>query len=533
MAGLTLCPCVAIAQAGPPPSSLMQNPQQGATPRPLPTPAAPAAPIQQAPVRLAPAPPITSIDRAPEMPVLPHGSVLYGPPARQTEGLWKAVPGGLPTPTDDPMKIDAATDPILRLAREETPQPPFRAAIEAAVRHNPALDESIAQRDEAEAVRNEARAREYPVADLAVTGYHTLSRTFSNDPGNVLERSRPRGRTDATLRVQQAVIDFGAIGQRIAAGNDRLTAATAGIEDASAQIALRAIAAWYNVFGYRAMVRLGEAFAESQRDLHERIETRVAQGMAAPGDIAQVDSYIAASDAQLADFRRSLANAEAQYVGIVGVPAPVNLGRAPAPDLRGIAPAGLNKDVAGLPLVRQAKGSADAAGRDAAALKADAHPQLTAGVDAGRYGVLENTSDYDIRANLTLSMRIGGGAKQRIDQALARADGADARYRRTVTEAQRDATIAWSDLAALNDAKHAIEANYMASRRSRDVLVERFRVSRGTLFDVLSAQSNYFGVAARYIQTVTELDTSRYVLLARTGHLLAVLAIDPSTLDAR
>lgn len=474
-----------------------------------------------------------TIDRIPDVPSLPRGDVPYGPPVRQTEGLWKTVPGGLPAPTDDPLKIDLTTDPVLRLGRDATPAESFRTAIGSAVRHNPALEESIAQRDEAEAVRYEARARQYPTADLSLTGYKTLSRAFSNDPGNVLERSRPRGRTDATLRVQQPVTDFGSIGQRIAAGNDRLSAAAAGIEDASAQIALRAIAAWYTVFGYRAMVRLGEAFAVSQRDLHARLETRVLQGAAAAGDIAQVDSYIAASDAQLADFRRSLANAEAQYVGIVGSPAPANLGRAPAPDLRGIAATALDKDVAVLPLVRQAKGSADAAGRDAAALKADSLPQVTAGIDAGRYGVLENERDYDVRANLTLSMRIGGGAKQRVDQAVARADGADARYRRTVIEARRDASIAWSDLTALEEAKRAIEANYIASRRSRDVLAERFRVSRGTLFDVLSAESNYFGVAARYIQTVTELDTSRYVLLARTGHLLKALAIDPSTLDAQ
>ena len=39
------------------------------------------------------------------------------------------------------------------------------------------------------------------------------------------------------------------------------------------------------------------------------------------------------------------------------------------------------------------------------------------------------------------------------------------------------------------------------------------------------------GVAARYIQTVIELDTARYALLARTGRLLPALGIDPVTLD--
>ncbi|MEG8026123.1 hypothetical protein QP162_20415 [Sphingomonas aurantiaca] len=65
------------------------------------------------------------------------------------------------------------------------------------------------------------------------------------------------------------------------------------------------------------------------------------------------------------------------------------------------------------------------------------------------------------------------------------------------------------------------------------MLAEQFRVSRGTLFDLLGAESNYFGVAARYVQTVIELDTARYALLARTGRLLSALAIQPAALEPR
>jgi outer membrane protein, adhesin transport system len=119
---------------------------------------------------------------------------------------------------------------------------------------------------------------------------------------------------------------------------------------------------------------------------------------------------------------------------------------------------------------------------------------------------------------------------QRADQARARAMGADARARRTHIDAERDALVARSDLDALEAARTAIQANYLASRRSRDVLAERFRVSRGTLFDVLTAETNYFSVAARYIQTVAELDTARYVLLARTARLLPTLGLAPDRL---
>lgn len=524
-------PAVIAAQtslpaSGPPNNSLIQQPQQGATPQPLPPtpPLAPAPPPVQVPGYRPPAPIIIRSPRAPTpAPTTPDQIDL-----RDT-----GAPEGLPLPTGDPMRIDPATDPILKLARDSYPLEAFRAAIGAAVVRNPALGESIAQREEAEAARNEARARQYPTVDFSLSTFQVLSRAFSNDPQNILERQRPRYRTDATGRLQQPLVDFGASSSRIAAGNARLEAAIAGLEDSSAQIALRAIAAWYNVYGYRALVKLGEAFATSQAEVRGRIDERIRRGVAAPGDAAQVESYIASSNAQLADFRRALANAEAQYQELVGQPAPAGLGRAPAPDLAVISAATIGDNAEALPSVKAARLSADAAQQDLKAIKADQLPSVTVGVDAGRYGLVENRLDYDARANVTLNWRLFGGGTQRVAQVQARAHGADARFRRTREEAQRDAKIAWSDVQALEQSKAAIEDNYIASRQSRDVLAERFRVSRGTLIDVLGADANYFSVAARFIQTVTELDTARYVLLARTGKLLGALQIEPAALDPR
>lgn len=435
----------------------------------------------------------------------------------------------LPLPTADPLAMPVQDDPILALAEQSVPVDTFRAAIADAVRRNPSLGESIAQRQEVEAQRNEARARQYPTVDVSLSHFEVLSRAFSNDPQNILERQRPQFRTDGSLRISQPLIDFNASRDRILAANARLRAATAGVEDTSNQIALRTVAAWYEVYSYRNLVRLGEAFVVSQGELRDKVGERVRQGVSAQGDVAQVDSYIAASKSQLADFRRSLASAEAQYAQLVGAPAPASLARAPVP----VLPKTAITDLTNLPAIRAARAQSDAARQDVRAVTADQLPGVSVSVDAGRYGILQNGRDYDIRGTVSMNWRLFGGAKQRVDQAQARANGAEARFQRAREEATRDAEIAKSDIAALEAAKDALAENYVASRRSRDVLAERFRVSRGTLFDLLGAQSNYFGVAARYLQTVTELDTARYILLARTGKLLESLGIDATRLDPR
>ncbi len=434
-----------------------------------------------------------------------------------------AAPPILPPPSPTPLSIDTANDPIIALSRTSGSAEAFRQVIAAAIERHPALAEAKAGEDEARAARGEARAGGFPSGSVTFTNYQVLSRAFSNDPQNIIERSRSRRRTDALLSIQQPVFDFGATADRVAAANARIDAAQADTRSAVDQIALRTIASWYDVFGYRALVSLGGTFAENQRQLRLAVQARIDRGVNARGDLAQVDSYIGSADRRLAAFTRGLANAEARYAELVGVPSPAVMARAPF-----VASPVASKDFAVAGAARSApviaaESTARAAREDARAVRATNKPLVTVGIDAGRYGAFENPRDYDVRANVTVRQRLFGGTISRENQAEARSRSTAARAARVREEAMRDAAIAWSDVQALETELGALESSYIASRRSRDVLVERFRVSRGTLFDVLAAEDNLFSAATAYVQTLTELDTARYVLLSRSGRLTAAL----------
>jgi len=427
------------------------------------------------------------------------------------------------------MTIDFSADPVLRLRRQQSGFDQFRTAIATAVERHPSTAEIAAGEDEARAVLAEARQAQLPTVDLNLSSYRVISREFSDDPFNIIERSRPRQRTDALLSVQQVLFDFGATARRITAAGARLRAAGADLEAQADRVALGAVAAWYDVFAFRALVSLTEAFVASQRDLRSAVEVRIRSGVSADGDLARVDSYIAQTETRLAQFRRTLANAEARFTELTGSPPP-RLERAPTP-----GPAVASRDEAILAAehsatVRSADAQSDAARDEARAARADRLPRIAAGVDAGRYGVIETDRDYDIRGNIGLRYRIFGGGGARADQASARARAADAHASRIREEAGRDAAIAWSDVRALEQQLDAIEASYIASRRSRDVIAERFRAARGTLFDVVAAEDSYFSSATAYIQALTELDAARYVLLSRMGRLLDSLQIDADRL---
>lgn len=450
----------------------------------------------------------------------------------QGQSSGQPAPVGLPAPVLDPLAIERANDPILSLGRGSAHPAEFLALVQQAVDRHPAIDEAVAGIAEAEAARGEAEAGLFPRIELGINSQRTIARDFETTGiDTIIERSRPAGRTDLSLTLDQTVFDFGATEARIAAAGARLRAASEQAEASADQTALRAIAAWYDVFAYRALVMLGGAFAENQLDLREAVQTRVTQGVSAEGDLPRVESYIASSEADLARYRRQLANAEARFEEMFGIAPPPDLGRAPV-----VVGPFVSKDMAQLlarqtPTVESAEAQARAARQDARAERAQTLPNISAGIDAGKFGLEER--DYDVRGRVTVRHRLFGGAESRVLQAKARAAATEARAARIRSESEREAAIAWSDVVALEQQLEALENSYISSRQSRDVLAERFRVARGTLFDLLESESGYFSVAASYIRAVTELDAARYVLLSRTGRLLQTLNIEPPALDAR
>lgn len=441
--------------------------------------------------------------------------------------LAQAVPSkaSLPRPSGDPMAIDLDTDPIIAVERETAAVETFRSLMTAALERHPAISEAKAGADEADAARDLARAAQLPSGDVSFSSARTLARDFSSDPNNIIERSRRKQRTDAIASIQQPLFDFGASALRTSAAKARINAAAARVDATIDEIGLRAVASWYDVFAFRALAELGDSFAADQERLGQSVEARITQGLSPRSDRARVTSFMASADSQRARIARSLASAEARFAELFGVTPPADLRRAPYPNLPTLSRDAAELRAASAAIVRAADADATAGQREAKAARADILPTVTAGVDAGRYGVFETENDYDIRARLTLRYRLFGGGDARAEQFAARARSGQARADRVREEARRDAAIAWADVNALTDQLGALRSSYVASRQSRDTIAERFRVARGSLFDLLAAEQSFFETAASYLQAITDLDTARYVLLARTGGLADVLTV--------
>lgn len=404
----------------------------------------------------------------------------------------------------------------------------FRDIIATATTEHPLIAERVAKSAEAEAAQREALSAVFPTIDIAVSANRSLASEFSNNPDNAIERSRGAGRADLSGSINQTLLDFGSAGRRIAGASARIEAALADIDTAYEVVALRAIGAWIDVAAYTRLTELANAHLASQHGYRAMLQSRIDQGVSATADHARLDSAIAISEQRDARFRQELGNATARFQEVFGAQVAQPAKRAPTIELPDDAIEEIILASQNTAPVRSAKATATGAQNDARATRAETLPNIAIAIDAGRFGIFEqNRNDYDVRARVTLRYRFFGPGDARADQAAARASAALSRSYAVIREAEREARISWSDVKSLRRNSAACEAEYRASLITRDAEIARFRIARGTMFDVLLAEERYFNSAVNYLRSTSELDAARYVLLTRVGRLLPELGIIP------
>ncbi|MGL4541576.1 MAG: TolC family protein, partial [Polymorphobacter sp.] len=429
-------------------------------------------------------------------------------------------------PSGNPMKIDFNRDPFLRFMRDAAAPLPFRETVGAAVEVHPAVTAAVQSQVEASAVRTEVRAGLFPKLDAQIIGSRSLTRNLSGSKTEV-ERLSPTFRNDATANVDQLVFDFGATSSRVSAASARVKAAESEVARIATETALRAVTAYYDVLTFQILIELNAASVARHQQIVADTGTRFRQGMGSGSQVAQAEAFLGDAQVQGVRFQRRLDGARGNYRELFGVDAPLHLTRPLPPQ----SAAGSAAEVLALsrdaPAVSAAAAQTAAARQDWRAAKGDALPRLSAGVSGTLYDLSGGASDYDVRGQLVLRQTLpaGGAASARIAQAKARYQRAEDVTTRIANETARDAGVAYSDIALLESATATLANAYLANRRSRDMFVEQFRVSRGSLLDLLRAEQDYFNSAANYLQGAVELDVARYVLLARTGEMLPVFGI--------
>ncbi|MFZ4109817.1 MAG: TolC family protein [Polymorphobacter sp.] len=432
----------------------------------------------------------------------------------------------LPPPGGAPQAIDFAADPVLRFLDDMAPVEDFRAAIAAAVSRYPTNGEGLALDDAAIASRRAARSALLPQLSLSLVASRSLTRNFEGNSA-IVEGLIPRGRTDAAIGADQRLYDFGATSSRIVAASARINEARAMASAEAIDSALGAITAWYALVGAQAFRDLASALADRHRQILVDTISRRDAGLGSGGDVARAEAGLADALGNLGRRDRGLAGAEADYHALFGATPPAAALRPAAPQS---AAGGTGTAIAmarAAPAVRAALARAQAAEAEARALRGDARPQVSAGVSATRYNAFDSGNNYDVRGQIMLRqmLSLGGAETARISEARARARALGFAAERVRIEAERAAEAAAADARILAAAARTFADAYRANRRSRDTLAEQFRVSRGSLIDLIRTEQDYVASAEALVRADIERDLAQFTLMARTGELPGFLAL--------
>jgi outer membrane protein, adhesin transport system len=431
----------------------------------------------------------------------------------------------IPPPSGAPQLIRADTDPFLLSLAARQPSPVFVEQLGLAAEALPTLGERAADVAAADAIRNQNRSRLFPTLGVDGIALRTITRDFELSTTQV-ENLSPLRRNDVTGSVEQLVTDFGASSARIRAANAAADAARADLDAARNEAILQLVTAWYAVLSARTSLSLASATVVRLSELADGAVLRFERGVDSGGDVARARSYLAAAESQKVSFSRRLANAEARYRELFGNP--------PQLMYRPTQPAMV--DMAGeRPEVVAARAEARAAAAAVDAARSDRLPRLDARVGATAFDILNGKQpDYDVRAQLTLRQRFstGGAEAARVAELKARQRSASLAVDRVGAATERERVGAEADVAGLAGSIIPLESAYIESRKARDLFVEQFRVSRGTLFDVLRAESDLRDAALALAQANYEYDIAVFALLSRKGGLIEYFGLTPAVTNS-
>lgn len=398
----------------------------------------------------------------------------------------------------------------------------FRALIRNAVGRHPAFHRQVSALDQSRAGGKRARAALYPQLSTSISADYALTRSFDNDTDNVVESLRPGEQYSASLSASQLVFDGGASLQRIKSAKARHSEFENAISTRINGLSIAALTAYHDLLTHQALLALGDAYIRRHQKILEDVKERERLGAGSRADVMQATARLAAARARVAEIRESERLAEIRYEEFFGERA-ASLVR---PAFDGAKVGGREAaSMAALqhsPEIAAADARADASRADYKAAKGARLPEVRVSVDAVKYDLFNGGDDYDVRAGVNLNYNIFGGGARAADIAEAASVARQERFsaEQVRREVARDAAIAYERLEGANERLASLETAVIAHNQTRDLVLERYRVARGDLIDVLQSENDYFEAGVAYLTGLANRDMATYALMEHTGDLL-------------
>ncbi len=376
--------------------------------------------------------------------------------------------------------------------------PVLDSLIARAARGNLGLKEAVARVKEARAALGVALGRELPALDAQ--GAYTRQRGSENDlsPGGVTT-SRYSAEMDASWEIDL----FGRVRRAVEAARAEYQASREDRRDVLVSLYAEVARSYFTVRTLQARLAAARKNISSQRETLRLTRVRFKNGLAAALDVAQAESVLASSQAELPPLEMALHQAMNACAILLGLPpgslhAELSRPR-PIPTPPPRVAVGIPADILRQrPDVRRAERRLAAATARIGVATADLYPTLTLtgtlGLAAGDLGKLWRGDSHFYTFGPSLFWKIfdAGRIRSRIKVADARTEQALYAYQQAVLEALgevEDALVACSRGRAR---VAALERTVAAARRTLELAVRLYKDGLTDFQSVLDAQRSLF-----------------------------------------
>ncbi|MFK0314542.1 TolC family outer membrane protein [Pseudomonas sp. NPDC090233] len=393
-------------------------------------------------------------------------------------------------------------------------------AMQKALEVHPEIQAGVNARVAADYQLRAAKGGYLPRVD--VTAGYGREGTDSPSTGN---RWESLNRGESAIRLRQMVFDGFATSSEVGRQQATANARAYSLMGTSERTALDVAQVYLDVLTRREMVRLAQENLRNHERILDQITLRTNRGVGRLADLDQAEARLAQARNNLITEQTNLADANTNYLSVVGQ-MPDELS-APAPFID-LLPATLEEARAQMiessPVLRSAESDIAAAEKQYDAAKSTFYPRFDAELgrtaDNNLDGTVGHNNEWQAMLRMNFNLYAGGSNKADLEAKSYLANQALDIRNNALRQLNEELGLAWNAQENANLQVPIAQQYVDHSNRVRSAYQQQFSLGERTLLDLLDSENETFTAQRRLVEVKNIQLFTQYRIKATIGQLL-------------
>lgn len=301
---------------------------------------------------------------------------------------------------------------------------------------------------------------------------------------------------------------------------------------ASEEVALEAAQAYLDVVNFQQLVKYAEDNYLVHKEVYDKIAERTGGGVSQGVDLEQASGRVALAESNLITEVTNLHDVMTRFQRVVqAMPAEaLPMPEVPADKIPELRETALDMAYRRSPVINSAIENLRSSQEALNATNAPFMPRLDLRY---RNEVEHDTDGLDglfkeeaIEVVVSYNLFRGGADSARKREFYNLYNAAIEERKQACLNVRQEVTIAFNDIAALEEQVRVLERNRISQDKTRRAYRDQFDIGQRTLLDLLDSQNEYFDTQRAHMNALTDLRIAQAATLANMGLLLAALDVD-------